>query len=197
MYIGENTCVIKGTVVEQMTTNDFFDFCNANKTLNFERDENGNIILMSPTGSLTSLINNNIAYQLTQWNREAKTGVVFESNGGFTLPDGSQRAADVAWVTNNKWNALSQEEKEKFAPLCPEFVVELRSKSDELNYLQKKMEMWISNGALEAWLIDTIEKNVYIYSKQTNYKLIPNFSEIISTTNVLQGFQLNLSELKN
>ena len=197
MYIGENTCVIKGAVVEQMTTNDFFDFCNANKTLNFERDENGNIILMSPTGSLTSIYNGDIFFQLKSWNNKHKLGVVFESNGGFTLPDGSQRAAGVAWVTNNKWNALSQEEKERFAPLCPEFVIELRSKSDELNYLQKKMEMWISNGALEAWLIDLIEENVYIYSKQTNYKLIPNFSEIISTTNVLQGFQLNLSELKN
>lgn len=197
MYIDENTCVIKGAVFEQMSTDDFFDFCKANKTLNFERDEKGNIIFMAPTGSLTSIYNGDIFFQLKSWNNKHKLGVVFESNGGFTLPDGSQRAADVAWVSNKKWDALSLAEKEKFAPLCPEFVIELKSKNDQLSYLQNKMKMWISNGALEAWLIDPNKENVYIYSKKADHKLITNFDETINATNVLQGFQLDLSELKD
>jgi len=178
-----------------MTADEFFDLCQANKTLNFERDENGNIILMPPTGSQSSVINNTITYQLTHWNRKSKSGIVLESNGGVTLPDGSSRAADAAWISNEKWNALSEEEKEKFAPVCPEFIIELRSKNDSLTYLQSKMEMWMNNGVLEAWLIDPIEENVYVYTTNSDYKLIANFKEKISADNVLPGFELDLSEL--
>lgn len=194
MYIAENTCVIKGNVFERIA-DDFFDLCQANETLNFERDEKGNIILMPPTESQSSVINNTISYQLTHWNRKNKTGVVLESNGGLTLPDGSNRAADAAWISNEKWNALSEEEKEKFAPVCPDFVIELRSKNDSLSYLQSKMKMWISNGVLEAWLIDPIDEHVYLYNHTGDYKLVANFKEKIGSENVLPGFELDLSEL--
>lgn len=197
MYIGENTCIIKGAVFEQMTADDFFDFCQANETLNFERDKNGNIIFMAPTGSESSVINNNIAYQLTHWNKEHKLGVVLESNGGVTLPDGSQRAADVAWVSNEKWNALSKAEKEKFAPVCPEFVIELSSKSDQLSFLQNKMKMWVDNGALQAWLLDPIEEKVHIYGVAGFYKLVDTFNDKISAAEVLPGFVLDLFDLKS
>jgi len=197
VYIAENTCLIKGNVFEQMTSDDFFNLCQANETLNFERDENGNIILMAPTGTLSSIYNGDIFNQLKNWNNKHKLGVVLESNGGVTLPDGSSRAADAAWISNKKWNTLSSEDKEKFAPVCPEFVIELRSKNDSLTYLQSKMNMWINNGVLEAWLIDPIEENVYIYTTNGNYKLISNFKEKISTDSVLPGFNLDLSELKN
>lgn len=196
MNIAENTCLIKAPFFDRMTADDFFDLCQANETLNFERDENGNIILMPPTGSQSSVINNTITYQLTHWNRKSKSGVVLESNGGVTLPDGSSRAADGAWISNEKWNALSEQEKEKFAPVCPEFIIELRSKNDSLSYLQSKMDMWISNGVIEAWLIDPIEEHVYIYTVNGGYKLIPNFNEPIGTDKVLPGFELDLSELK-
>lgn len=195
MYIAENTCLIKAPFFDRMTADDFFDLCQANETLNFERDENGNLILMPPTGSLSSIYNGDIFNQLKNWNNRYKSGVVLESNGGVTLPDGSSRAADAAWISNEKWNALSKEEKEKFAPVCPEFVIELRSKNDSLTYLQSKMNMWMSNGVLEAWLIDPIEEHVYIYTVNGGYKLIPNFNERIGTDKVLPGFELDLSEL--
>jgi len=195
VYIAENTCVIKAPFFERMTSDEFFDLCKANETLNFERDENGNIILMPPTGSLSSIYNGDIFNQLKNWNNKSKTGVVLESNGGVTLPDGSSRAADAAWISNEKWNALSEEEKEKFAPVCPEFVIELRSKNDSLTYLQSKMNMWIDNGVLEAWLIDSIEENVHIYTSNSDCKLISNFKEKIGTEHVLPDFKLDLSEL--
>lgn len=197
MYIGENTCIIKGAVFEQMTADDFFDFCQANDTLNFERDNNGNIIFMAPTGSQSSIYNGDIFFQLKSWNNEHQLGYVLESNGGVTLPDGSQRAADVAWVSNEKWNALSKAEKEKFAPVCPEFVIELRSKSDQLSFLQSKMKMWIGNGALQAWLVDPIEEKVHIYGANGFYKLVGTFNDKISAPEVLPGFVLDLSDLKS
>jgi len=197
VYITENTYLIKGAVFERMTADDFFDFCQANDTLNFERNENGNIILMAPTGSQSSIYNGDIVYQLTHWNKKNKLGVVLESNGGLTLPDGSNRAADAAWISNEKWNNLSQGEKEKFAPVCPEFVIELRSKNDSLKYLKSKMKMWISNGVLEAWLIDPIEEEVHIYGKDGFYELADTFYKKISAKNILPGFVLDLTELKN
>jgi len=177
MYISGNTCIIKGKVFEEMTTEEFFHFCQENDELNFERDEKGNIIFMPPTGSNTGNTNSEINIDLGIWNRKHQLGRVFDSNTGFTLPDGSTRSPDAAWISNQKWNALTDAEKEVFAPVCPEFVIELRSKSDRLQYLQDKMSMWIKNGVHLAWLIDPLEQKTYIYRKDRSVVIVESFDE--------------------
>jgi len=196
MFISENTCIIKGIPFKNMSSNAFFDFCQANESLKFERDHQGNVILMSPTYSLTSAYNSELVFQLQLWNKKHKLGIVFESNGGFTLPDQSQRAADVAWVSYQKWNNLSVKEKEKFANVCPDFVIELKSQSDRLSFLQEKMEMWMRNGTLLGILIDPDEEKSYVYAKNEPTEILEGFEHQISGKQVLPGFLLNLNELK-
>ncbi len=195
MYINENTCVIKGKLLAAMSANDFFEFCQANQELNFERDEKGNIVLMAPIGSQSSIYNGDLFYQVKNWNVKHQLGKVFDSNGGFTLPDGSQRAADVAWISNTKWNALTETEKEKFAPICPEFIIELKSKSDNLSFLQAKMERWMINGALLGWLIDPYEEQAFIYQPEKPQTIIQSFQQKISGKAVLPGFWMDLTVL--
>jgi len=196
MFVSENTCIIKGEPFKNMSSDAFFDFCQANESLQFERDHLGNIILMSPTYSLTSAYNSELVFQVQLWNKQHKLGIVFESNGGFTLPDNSQRAADVAWVSFKRWNKLSAQEKSKFANVCPEFVIELRSESDRLSFLQEKMDMWMRNGVLMGVLIDPVEKKSYIYTKDSSIEILEGFENQISGAEVLPGFLLDLRELK-
>jgi Uma2 family endonuclease len=146
-----------------MTDEELMRFCAANEMVRVERDANGELILMSPSGSGTGHKNSDLIYQLTGWARETNSGVTFDSNAGFTLPDGSMRSPDAAWIAWPRWNALSKEEQDGFAPICPEFVIELRSPSDGLAELQAKMRLWVSNGAMVAWLVDPLRKTVEIY----------------------------------
>jgi Uma2 family endonuclease len=146
-----------------MTDEKFMRFCAANESMRFEREANGEILVMTPSGSKTSRINSQITHLLTAWAQEDGRGISFDSNGGFSLPDGSVRAADAAWVALDRWQALTDEQQSGFAPICPDFVIELRSPSDKLPDLQAKMAQWIANGAEVAWLIDPIEKAVTIY----------------------------------
>jgi Uma2 family endonuclease len=146
-----------------MTDDEFLRFCAANEPTRFERDANGEIIVMSPTGSEGSGQETDVAIELGIWARVDARGRVFGSNAGFRLPDSSVRAADAAWVSWERWNALTRAEQKKYAPICPEFVIEIRSETDRLPPLQLKMEQWTANGAEVAWLIDPIEKAVTIY----------------------------------
>jgi len=196
MYIAENLRIIKGKVFEAMTAEEFFYFCQENENLHFERDEKGNIIFMPPTGSKTGIKNSELITELVIWNRKYKLGVTFDSSAGFSLPDGSQRSPDAAWMSNEKWNALSPAQKKVFAPACPEFVIELRSNSDSLSYLQNKMQMWIRNGAHLAWLIDPIEKKAYIYRKDFSVEVINSFNTKLNGENILNAFKFDLSLLK-
>lgn len=146
-----------------MTDEELLRFCAENEPLRVERDANGELIVMSPSGSEGGGIEIDIAVELAIWARKAGRGKVFGSSAGFRLPDGSVRAADAHWVSWPRWNALSREEQKRFAPLCPEFVIELRSESDRLPDLQAKMQMWIANGAEVAWLVDPSRKTVEVY----------------------------------
>ncbi len=195
MYISENTYLIKSKVFESMTDEEFLHFCQENETLHFERDEKGNIIVMPPTVYNTGVKNSDIITDLNNWNRKSKSGKVLDSSSGFTLPDGSNRSPDAAWVSNEKHNALTDAEKNKFAPVCPEFIVELRSKSDRLSYLQDKMQMWISNGVHLGWLIDPINQKAYIYRKDRSTETIDNFDGYLFGENVLNGFKFDLKLL--
>jgi Uma2 family endonuclease len=146
-----------------MSDEELMRFCAANDALRVERDANGEILVMTPAGSKTSKMNSRITRLLDVWAEEDGRGVAFDSNGGFTLPDGSMRAADAAWIELKKWESLSSEDQARYAPLCPDFVIELRSPSDSLAELKEKMEQWIANGAQVGWLIDPEEKTVYVY----------------------------------
>ena len=146
-----------------LTDEELMRFCAANEMVRVERDANGELIVMSPSGSGTGQKNSELNFQLAAWARETNSGVTFDSNAGFTLPDGSMRSPDAAWIAWPRWNALSKQEQDGFAPICPEFVIELRSPSDSLLELQAKMQMWVANGAEVAWLIDPSRKTVEVY----------------------------------
>ena len=146
-----------------LTDEELMRFCAANGPLQIEQESNGELVVMSPTGSEGAGQNAEIVVDLGMWARVDGRGKVFDSNAGFRLPDGSVRAADAAWVSWTRWNQLSREEQRRFSPLCPEFVIELRSPNDRLVDVQAKMQMWLSNGAELAWLIDPERKLVEIY----------------------------------
>ncbi len=136
-----------------MNDDELLKFCAANELLRIERDSNGELIVMSPNHSEGSSLEAEVLADLAIWTRSDGRGKFFGSNAGFTLPDGSMRAPDASWISLKRWNALTGEQRRSFAPICPEFVIEIRSKSDRLQTLRAKMEMWIANGAELAWLI--------------------------------------------
>ena len=157
---------------------DFFRFCQENHDLRVERSATGEIVLMSPGGSGTSRANAVIVAQLVSWSESTENGVVFESNGGFLLPDGSVLAADAAWMQNHRWEALTLKEQSRFAPACPDFVIELRSPSDSLPELQRKMTLWLANGAQLGWLIDPKARTVEIYRPDQGPELMRHPAEM-------------------
>lgn len=196
MVITYNPYVFKGKVFEEMTSEEFFHFCQENEGQHLERDENGNILFMPPTGSNTGITNSELNGDLIIWNRKHKSGKVFDSSTGFKLPDQSERSPDASWISNKKWNALTEAQKKVFAPVCPEFVLELRSESDRLPYLREKMLMWIRNGAQLAWLIDPIDEKAYIYRRDGSIEIVKSFEAILSGEEVLKDFELDLKTLK-
>lgn len=165
MLVRELPTPFRLRLLQPMSDEELLRFCAANDELRIERDSNGELIVMSPTGSGTGSTNSELNLQLALWARETNSGAVFDSSAGFTLPDGSMRSPDSAWISWPRWNALTENERQSFAPICPEFVIELRSRTDSLPELQAKMQMWIANGAELAWLIDPSRKTVEIYRR--------------------------------
>ena len=198
MYLGGNSFLLKTTAFH-FSDKQFEQFCLDNKELRIERDENQNILVMSPTHSLSGSLNNFLAYLVTQWNVESGfAGVVFDSSSGFTLPDGSMRSPDVAWVSKVKWEQLSAEQHRSFAPICPEFVIELKSGSDPIEHLQTKMQqVWLKNGTLLGLLIDPDGEITYAYQSENPVEVLEGFDLKINCDPILKGFELDLSLLKN
>jgi len=179
----------------KMSDKTFFDFCQRNKDYRFELDKRGNLIIMPPTFLETSRKNADINVQLGNWAKKDKTGIAFESDGMFTLPNGAKRAPDAFWILKERYFALSQEEREEqFARICPDFVIELRSKSDSLRKLQNKMKEYIENGARLGWLIDPKERRVYVYRGDKTSEVLDN-PKTVSGENVLPDFELDLTEI--
>ena len=174
----------------------FFRLCVDNKELRIERDKNKNIIIMSPTGTSTGKFNAELLGELIIWNKKNKTGYCFDSSTGFLLPDGSMRSPDVSWIAKDRWDGIPQSEQEKFAPVCPDFIIEIRSKSDTLKQQKEKMQEWITNGCRLAWLIDMENNNTYIYKPNTEI-IEQSFTETLFGESVLSGFELKLNELIN
>lgn len=168
--------------------------CMANKDLNIERNENGQLLLNnSPTYALTSSYYSDLNFQIYLWNKTSKLGRVFDSNSAFFLPDGSMRGPDVAWISNERWDLLNIEEKKSIPKLVPDFIIELESETDNLDEIKAKMVKWISNGVKLAWLVSPKLKQTFVYNQ--NSITIISFTDIINGENVLKGLQLRLDEI--
>jgi Uma2 family endonuclease len=180
-----------------MTDDELFAFCAANKELRIERDELGQLIIMSPSGGITGNLNFKLTSIFGQWvEMNPELGYGFDSATGFRLADRSMRSPDVSWVRKTKWDELRLEDQEKFAPICPDFVIELRSKSDSLSQLKSKMEKWMENGCELAWLIDPIQQKTYIYQPDVAVYEVTDFDQKLSGGTLLPGFELDLARLK-
>jgi Uma2 family endonuclease len=177
-----------------MTDEELLRFCAENELLRVERDANGELIVMSPSGSEGGGFETDVTIELGIWARKDGRGKVFGSNAGFRLPDGSVRAADAHWVSWQRWNALSREDQKRFAPICPEFVIEVRSESDRLPDLQAKMQMWIANGAEVAWLVDPSRKTVEVYRPGREAEVLEGGSAVEGDGPVA-GFVLELGRV--
>jgi Uma2 family endonuclease len=174
-----------------LTDEQFYQLCQENDGLTFEKTANGELIIMSPTGGITGEKNSELNFQLKLWNRQYQLGKVFDSNTGFKLPNGSDRSPDVSWVKNCRWQALTEEQQEKFVPLCPDFVIELMSPSDNLEKTRLKMTEYMNNGCQLGWLINRKKLQVEIYRPGKDVEILEQPAEI-SGENVLPGFVLDL-----
>lgn len=177
-----------------LTDEQFWNLCQKNDDLRFERTATGELIIMSPTGGNTSKRNLKIGTQLDIWNSKNNLGEAFDSNGCFRLPNGSERAPDASWVSREKWDALTPEEQEKFPPLCPDFVVELMSPSDSLEKTREKMKEYMENGAQLGWLINRKKRQVEVYRPSKEVEILEN-PQTVSGENVLPGFVLDLGPI--
>lgn len=180
--------------LSQMTMPEFYEFCQANPGLRIERSAKGEVIIMSPAFSDTGNRNFNLAVQLGMWAEKEETGIGFDSSAGFTLPNGATRAPDVAWIKADRWNQLTDAEKASFAPLCPDFAIELRSASDSLTTLQAKLQEYIDNGASLGWLIDRKQRQVHIYRPNQSPEILEN-PEAVSGEPELPGFTLKMTKV--
>lgn len=178
----------------KVTHEQFQQLAAVNRDLRLERTATGELIVMPPTGSETGKRNLDIEGQLWLWNRQTKLGVAFNSSSGFHLPNGADRSPDASWVKLERWQALTPEEREGFAPLCPDFVVELRSNSDNLEPLREKMPEYMENGASLGWLIDRKNRKVEIYQQGQDGSILDN-PTTLSGEDILPGFVLDLTEV--
>ncbi|MEH2107991.1 Uma2 family endonuclease [Nostoc sp.] len=178
----------------QMTNEQFYEFCQANGDLRIERTANGEVIIMPPAFSDTGNRNFNIAAQLGNWTEQDGTGIGFDSSTGFTLPNGAMRSPHASWIELERWNALTDAQKASFAPICPSFVIELRSSSDGLIKLQEKIQEYIDNGALLSWLIDRQNRKVYIYRPNRELEILENL-EAVTGNPELPGFILRMGKI--
>jgi len=172
----------------------FQELATVNRDLKLERSATGELIVMPPTGSDTGNRNLDIEGQLWLWNRQTKLGKAFNSSTGFHLANGADRSPDASWVKLERWEALTPQQREGFAPICPDFVVELRSRSDSINTLRAKMEEYKENGATLGWLIDRKNRKVEIYRQNQDVEILDN-PTTLSGENLLPGFVLDLTEV--
>lgn len=178
----------------ELTDEQFEWICRNNPELRLERTATGELVVMSPTGSETGERNSGIIGQLWLWNRDRLLGKTFDSSTGFKLPNGATRSPDAAWVRLDRWEALTPDERRRFAPICPDFVVELRSPSDDLDEIQAKMREYVENGLQLGWLIDPETQQVEIYRPNPLVEVLHK-PETLSGEDVLPGFTLVLQEM--
>ncbi len=183
-----------GALLRKLSDDDFFDFCQWNRDLRIERTSDGELVLMPPTGGETASFEFRLAAALANWIEADGTGIGFGPSAGFILPNGAERSPDLAWVQRSRWDALTPEQRAKFPPLCPDFVAEVRSRTDLLRGLQEKMQEYLDSGARLGWLIDPAEKKVHVYRPNEEPVCLDN-PESLSGDPVLPGLQLDLRRL--
>jgi Uma2 family endonuclease len=188
--------VLRFAPVIEVSDQQFFELCQLNRDLRLERTSQGDLVIMPPTGGETGRTNFELTGFFGHWVHADGTGVGFDSSTGFTLPNGATRSPDLAWVKCERWEALTPKQRRQFPPLCPDFVLELRSPSDALATVQAKMQEYLDNGAHLGWLIDPIEKKVYTYRLQAAVECLDN-PQTISGDPVLPGFVLELGKIWN
>jgi Uma2 family endonuclease len=186
--------VLKLAPLVKLDDDQLFDFCQLNRDLRIERDAEGVLLLMAPGGGASSARNLEVCRQLGNWAERDGSGVAFDSSVGFILPNGALRSPDAAWVRRERWEALSRDQREKFPPICPDFAVELRSPSDRLPQLQRRMRELIRNGTQLGWLIDPPRRAVHVYrpSQPVETHLAPTS---LAADPVLPGFILDLTTI--
>ena len=173
---------------------EFEKICRQNRDLRFEMNREGEISAIPPAYSDTSERNADIVFQLKFWAKKNKTGKVYESSGGFILPNGAVRSPDASWILKERLERLSEKQRQGFINICPDFVIELRSTSDSLTKLKAKMTEYMENGASLGWLIDPSKGKVYIYRQNRDVEILEK-PKTLSGENLLKGFKLNLSEI--
>jgi len=180
----------------KLTSEQFYQLCEENPDLKLERNANGELIVMPPTGGETGKSNSTANAQIWTWNEQTELGEVFDSSTGFTLPNKADRSPDASWVEKSRWSALTPEQREKFIPLCPDFVIELVSPSDSLKKTQEKMQEYMENGCRLGWLINRKKREVEIYRPGQDVEVLQS-PLTLSGENVLPGFVLNLQKIWN
>jgi len=180
--------------VLDMGEEQFFEFCQLNREWRIERSAEGDLEVMVPTGGETSNRNFRLSVQLGIWTDRDGTGVAFDSNGGFVLPNGAMRSPDVSWVRRERLANLTAEQKQRFLPLCPDFVIELRSPSDPLAVIEAKMREYVENGARLGWLIDPEERKAHVYKPGEPVGILST-PDKLSGDPVLSGFILDLKPI--
>ena len=178
----------------KLTREQFYQLCETNPDLKLERNAQGELIVMPPTGGETGRSNSSVNAQIWFWNEENQLGEVFDSSTGFTLPSGAERSPDVSWVEKSRWDGLTKEQKERFIPLCPDFVIEIMSPSDNLKKLQNKMQEYIENGCRLGWLINRKKQEVEIYRQGKEVEVL-KLPETLSGEDVLPGFVLIMQKI--
>lgn len=176
----------------KITQEQFELLCAANRDVRLERTALGELVIMPPTGGNTGKRNIDLSFQLQAWTRRTRLGVAFDSSTAFRLPNGADRSPDAAWVSQVRWDALTLQQQDTFPPLCPDFVIELRSATDTLESLHKKMQEYLDNGLCLGWLIDPKHKKVEIYRPSRPVEVLEN-PATLSGEEVLPGFVLDLA----
>ncbi len=178
----------------KLTDEQFFELCSANRDMRFERSSDGELIIMAPVTGMSGHRNGRLTQQLFNWVDTSNLGIGFDSSTGFKLPSGADRSPDASWVRLERWNALTEEQKNSFIPLAPDFVIELRSKTDAPKTVQSKMQEYMDNGVRLGWLIDPKTQRVEIYRPGQEVKILESPVNL-SGEDVLPGFRLDLSPL--
>ena len=182
------------TSILQVSDQQFYDFCRTNPDLRIERNAKGEIIVMPPAFADTGNRNGRIFGQLFVWAEADATGEAFDSSSGFTLPNGATRSPDAAWILSDRWNALQPEQQASFAPIAPDFVVELRSSSDTLVSLKEKMEEYVANGVRLGLLIDRKNCQVHVYRPNQSPEILDN-PEFVSCKPEMPMFALKMAKI--
>ena len=177
-----------------MDEEEYFEFCARNPELRIERNARGEIIIMPPAGAETAFRNSDLTAQLAMWSRRDGRGRAFDSNVEYILPNGAALSPDASWVLSSRLEHFSKEQKKRFLPLCPDFVVELISPTDRLPRAREKMRQWIDNGAALGWLIDADRRTVYVYRPAREPEELVNIDHV-NGEGIVEGFRLELGDI--